>query len=245
MWWIVAAMTTALAAWECESVGMGDVLSVVPPAVIVLGERHGTQPDLRRATRIVKNLSRHAPTTLALEAVRHEQQPVLDRYAKGEVEAVDLPEALHWDEGGGFPYEPYRGLVSAADYGVRVVGVGREDNAAPNDVDFPVPAGYMPILRDAMAGHEMPLAMQSRFVRTMAWLDYQMAESAVEAWDGRGYLVIVVGRGHVEGGKGVAWQAGLAVEEAVHGFVLAWGGDPPCYRGDRLWKQSLWEKLFQ
>ena len=32
---------------------------------------------------------------------------------------------------------------------------------------------------------------------------------------------------------------------AVHGFVLAWGGDPPCYRGDRLWKQSLWEKLFQ
>jgi hypothetical protein len=37
----------------------------------------------------------------------------------------------------------------------------------------------------------------------------------------------------------------LATEKAVHGFVLAWGGEPPCYMGDRVWKESLWEKLFQ
>jgi len=96
-----------------------------------------------------------------------------------------------------------------------------------------------------MAGHEMPLAMQSRFVRSMAWLDHQIAETALGAWDGQGYLVILVGREHVEGGKGVAWQAGLATREAVHGFVLAWGGEPPCYMGDRMWKESLWEKLFE
>jgi len=244
MWWIVAVMTTALAQFECETIGMDDVLAVAPPAVIVLGERHGTQPDLYRATRVVRKLSRRFPTTLALQAVQQTQQPILDRYARGELEPADLPDALRWEETWGFPWEPYRRLVTASDWGVQVVGVGEADEAAPTDVDFPVPGGYMPILRDAMAGHEMPLAMEARFVRTMAWSDHQMSQAALDAWDGRGYLVILVGREHVEGGKGVAWQAGLAVDDTVQAFVLAWGGEPSCYAGDRVWKESLWEKLF-
>jgi hypothetical protein len=181
MWWLVGAMTTALAAWECEPIGMDDVMAV---------------------TRVVNKLSKRFPTTLALEAVRQERQSALDRYARGEMAAMDLPEALQWEDAWGFPYEPYRGLVTAADRGVQVVAVGLENQAAPDHVDFPVPAGYMAILRDAMAGHEMPLAMQSRFVRSMAWLDHQMAETALQAWDGQGYLVIVVGRGHVENREG-------------------------------------------
>ena len=97
-------------------------------------------------------------------------------------------------------------------------------------------------LRDAMAGHEMPLDMEERFVRSMAWRDYKIASLAATSWDQKGYLVIVTGRGHVEGGKGVNWQVSQLVDVPVHSFVLAWGKEPPCYPGDQVWRPGLFER---
>ena len=49
--------------------------------------------------------------------------------------------------------------------------------------------------------------------------------------------MIVTGRGHVEGGKGVAWQVAQARPNVtVDSFVLAWGTNPPCYEGDKVWR---------
>lgn len=243
MFWLLAMITTALATPRCDLVTMSDVMAVTPPAVIVLGETHGTQPDLKRASQIVNRLAKRAPVTLALEPVYAQRQAALDRYASGDITVEALPGAVGWDETFGFPLSPYRGLLTAADKGVKVVGVGLARQAAPDEAEFPVPGGYMSILRDAMAGAEMPLSLQSRFVRTMAYRDFRMAEAALAGWNGRGYLVVLVGREHVEGGKGVSWQAGLMSQAPVHSYILSYGGEPGCYRGDQIWREGLWEKL--
>ena len=59
----------------------------------------------------------------------------------------------------------------------------------------------------------------------------------------KGYLVVVVGRGHVEGSLGVPWQIARMTTAPVHAFTLAWGGDPPCYRGDKVWRPSVDETI--
>jgi uncharacterized iron-regulated protein len=239
IWWIAAAAL----AQECERIGLGDVLAVPPPAVIVLGERHGTQPDLRRADQVVFRLSQSGhPVTVGLEAVHHEYQRVLDEYAQAAMDPGDLPHLLEWDDKWGFPFRPYQPLVTAALHDATVVAAGLDLGPQPEGQTLNLPPNYIDLLRDAMAGHEMPVEMESRFVQSMAWRDFRIAELSINGWDGDGYLVIVAGRGHVEGGKGTAWQAQQMVDAPVHSFVLAWA-DSPCYPGDKVWRPTLWERL--
>ena len=70
----------------CVPIDASDILEIPPPAVIVLGERHGMQPDLRRAERITKGLQRAAPVTIALEAIHQKHQVVLDNFAANKLE---------------------------------------------------------------------------------------------------------------------------------------------------------------
>jgi uncharacterized iron-regulated protein len=239
--WLIAS---AWADEGCTKIGKGSVLSVAAPAVIVLGERHGTQPDLQRAQSVVYRLQKRAEVTLALEAVHARYQSTLDSWADGRMTPEALPESLAWETSWGFPWKPYEALVTAAVWGGvrKVVGVGLDLGPPPPEAEFPVPTGYMALLADSMAGHEVAAAQQERFVRSMAWRDYSIAHSAVEAWNGEGYLVIVAGRGHVEGGKGIPWQADHMVRVPVHSFVLAWA-DPPCYDDDKVWRPTLLGEL--
>lgn len=237
-------LQAALAAQpRCVEIGMADILEIQPPAVLVLGERHGTQPDLARAARVAKRLQRVAGVTVALEAVDHSLQPILDDHAAEKFDKADLPGLLDWPNSWGFPYRPYEPLVSAAERDIRVIAAGLDLGQRPEGRTTPIPNGYINILRDAMAEHEMPANMEARFVQSMAWRDYRIAETAVQGWDQQGYLIIVAGRGHIEGGKGVPWQAQRMVSVPVHSFVLAWA-DPPCYSGDRVWGPGLLERLF-
>jgi uncharacterized iron-regulated protein len=241
--WLFLQISLA-AAPTCELITAGNIRDIQPPAVIVLGERHATQPDLRRANRIVNHLQTVAPVTLALEAVQHNKQVVLDNFAANKLSETDLPELLDWQNSWGFPYKPYAPLVSAAQNAVTVIGAGLELGMRPVNRTTPIPNGYINILRDAMGEHDMPVEMEGRFVQSMAWRDFSIANNAVQKWDQKGYLVILVGRGHVEGGKGVQWQAQRMVGVPVHSFVLAWA-NPPCYAGDKVWKPSLFETLFR
>jgi hypothetical protein len=241
MWALLVA--TALGA-ECETMGMADVMAITPPAIVVLGERHGMQPDLGRATRIVRRLADRAPVTVALEAVGGDQQSVLDRYGRGDLATEDLSDALVWDTTWGFPFAPYEPLLeTAATHGTRLVAAGLPLGTPPQGAEFPVPGGYMSILRDAMGEREIPLPAQSDFLRTVAWRDFRMAQQALAGWDEQGYLVIVADRLHVEGGKGLPWQAKLMTRVPVHAFLLAWSIDPPCYAGDQSFAPGLSEKL--
>jgi uncharacterized iron-regulated protein len=233
---LLLTLAAALAG-DCTPVRFKDVIDVPQPSILVLGERHAHQPDLARATRVVRTLrADDVPVTVALEAVHRDGQPILDRFDAGELIAGDLEGLLRWDETWGYRFKPYAALVRAAAWGAKVVGVGLDLGPKPDDVEIPVPSRYMDILREAMRGHDMPLAMEQRFVQSMAWRDHEIARVAVEAWDGQGVLVILTGRGHVEGGKGVAWQAARMVERPVSAVVLAPGPNPPCHPGDRLWR---------
>lgn len=235
---IVGWLATALAGdTTCDVIGMKDVLATPAPAVLVLGDRSGTEPDLRRAASIARRLGADQPVTLALEAVHAKYQPVLDAFAGGSVDAEALEGQLDWSHSWGFPYRPYERLVTGAVRGQKVVAAGSDLGDAPPGQKFPVPQSYMRVLGDAMAGSDVPPDHERAFVRAMAWRDHEIAADALAGWDGQGYLVIVTGRGHVEGGKGVAWQVAQARPNVtVDSFVLAWGTNPPCYEGDKVWR---------
>lgn len=233
---ILALLAALASAGECVPVTAADVLDVKAPGIVVLGERHGTQPDLRRATRVVRSYAARMRTTVALEAVPAAGQATLDAFAAGSVPVAELPARLDWERAWGFPWAPYAPLVTASRWGAKVVGAGLPLGGPPEGREVPVPPRYVDLLRDAMGGHDIPLGQEARFVQAMAWRDLAIAEAALAGWDGKGWLVVVTGRGHVEGGKGVAWQLDRLSEAPVHSFVLAWGEDPPCYPGDRLWR---------
>ncbi len=228
-------IATALGA-DCTYVSKADVLSVPAPAVIVLGERHATQPDLRRAGAVVKSYAARMRTRVALEAVRAEDQAVLDRFTAGQIDAASLPDALDWGASWGFDWAPYRPLVTSSQWGATVVGAGLKLGPKPEDATIPVPPRYMDLLREAMGGHPIPLGQENSFVESMAWRDHGIAKAALDGWDGKGWLIIVTGRGHVEGGKGVAWQASQLTATPVSSFVLSGGGGAACHPGDRVWR---------
>lgn len=231
LWWAEPAE-----AGGCETISYADIAAVQGPAIVVLGERHGMQPDLARASRVVRGFARRGPVTVALEAVHHDLQPTLDDYAAGKFDTGELESRLEWKKTWGFPYGPYEALVTSALSGAKVVAAGVALGPPPEGVSPPVPSGYLPILRDAMAGHDVPPERESAFLTSIAWRDYAIGKAALDGWDGQGVLVVVTGRGHVEGGKGVAWQIDQRTDVPVHAFVLAWGTDAACYEGDRVWR---------
>lgn len=225
----------------CVPTTLAELAATPAPAVIVLGERRGTQPDLARAARLVARLrATGEPITVGLQAIGKDKQPVLDRYADGQVEPSDLPGLLDWtptaaekDPLGyaGFPYAAYERLVTGALYEDTVLAVGVPFRLLPDDATLPLPPAYGTLLADAMGEHPMPATLEGSFAQTMAWMDHRIARTAVEGWTGKGYLVLVVDRVHVEGGKGVGWQAQRLVEAPVTSVLL--GGPGACYPDDR------------
>jgi hypothetical protein len=234
MFWV----DLAIAEERCEPITARDIVSIPAPAVIVLGERRGTQPDLFRATHVAKKLNEAAKVTVALEAVPQRLQPVLDGYARQQVPAADLEARLEWASASGYPFGPYRPLVQGADLDMDVLAVGPDPGAVSGE-KLPVPSGYLHILHDGMSGSDVPAAMVQRFLQSVVRADASVARSAVRSWDGTGYLVIVTDRARVEGGKGVPFQVAQLTDKPVHAFVLSWGGTPPCYPGDRVWAKGI------
>jgi len=242
MWLLIAWMSAS--AQTCTEIDGGDVLAVPPPAVIVLGERPGVTRDGRRAGRLIRQLGAIAPVTVAVESVAEDLQPALDRYARGEVPTERLDAQLEWDARVGLPYAAAAPVLTSSLHGAQVVAIGSQTWEPPEEIEVPVAPAYLQVLRDSMGDAAMPRAREADFLTFVAWRDHALADRAISAWDGRGYLVVVTHRNRVEGGYGVAWQAAGLTEAAVEPFVLAWGDEPPCYSGDRVWKETLWEKLF-
>ena len=237
MWWWLLASLSHGADRACERVGFAEVLEVESPSVLVLGARHGTQPDLLRAARIVEALEAQGPVTLALDAVHHDRSVVLEQFRKGQLPPSALPEALKWVGEFGFPYAPYTDLLTLPSR--RVIGVGLSpSDALGEDENIQLPLGYMDILGDAMGGHDVPLKQQVRFLERVSGQDQLIGQLALDGWDGEGVLVLLVDRLRVEGGMGVAWQLERMTDISVSSAVLAWAKSP-CYRGDRVWRWTL------
>lgn len=224
---------------DCPSISSDELVSQVSgsgqPAVLVLGERHGERRDLRRARRVVRSLARRGTVTLALEAAHHQGQPALDAYGSGEGGARRLREGLDWSNTWGYNWGPYGRLFRLGRRGVALVGAGLTLGPAPEEREVPIPDGYADRLAEVMQAHGMPLdeAMKARFTRSMAWRDLRIGELAVEGWSGEGVLVILTGRGHVQGGQGTSWQLQQMGAERVFSALLA-ETEEPCGPDDRV-----------
>lgn len=230
-------LLTVAVAHECEDVSLDELAAISGPAVLVLGERHGSKPDMKRAHRLVKALVARGPVQLGMEAVHESNQAVLDAYANGEVRSGKLSSALQWEETWGYAWQPYKKLVFSGRKGVRVRAAGLDLGPKPDDRDVELPDGYREVLMASLGAHgeEMPEHIKERFPTSMAWRDFRIAELSAEGWSGEGYLVVLTGRGHVEGGRGTNWQLAKLVDAPVHSVVLAHEG-ARCEAGDRLWK---------
>jgi uncharacterized iron-regulated protein len=225
-------------AWahECSEVAIETFVDVEAPAVFVLGERHGDASDMIKAWRVVKRLRKTGkPVRVALEAVHESNQGVLDQHAAREVRTGRLPEALRWDETWGFAWVPYKRLVASGKKGVEVRAAGLDLGPKPDDREVELPEGYAEHLMAKMAGmhHQMSPEIMGRFPTSMAWRDFRIGELAISDWSGEGYLVVLTGRGHVEGSWGTNWQLAKLTDAPVHSVVLGHEG-AACLEGDRL-----------
>jgi uncharacterized iron-regulated protein len=233
--WIAAAF-----AHTCDDITLDELVERPAPAVLVLGERHGNKSDMKRAYGVVQELvASGEPVTLAMEAVHEDNQPVLDAFEAREFGKGKLPRKLDWSKTWGFPWKPYKKLVTSSRKGVNVVAAGLKLGPKPDDREVEIPEGYDAFLMDIMGahGHGMDPEMKARFSTSMAWRDFRIAELAVEGWDGNGYLVILTGKGHIEGGMGTNWQLPKLEkvgETPVVSAVLDHEG-ARCLEGDRVW----------
>lgn len=230
-------MLILAAAWahECAEVDVASLAETPAPAVFVLGERHGERADMKLALSLVRALQRRGPVTLAMEAVHERNQPVIDQFAMGQVKPGKLPAALDWDETWGYPYGAYKKLVTGSRSGIAVVAAGLELGPKPEDREVPMPEGYAEKLMKSMEGHAhlMTPEVRERFPVSMTWRDFRIGELGVQSWSQQGYLVVLAGRGHVEGGQGTNWQLERLQEHPVHSVVLAHEGSR-CEPGDRI-----------
>lgn len=231
MLWSLIAL--AHAQQTCTKTSIGELAALPAPGVWVLGERKGTLLDLSRARRLVRRLLKRGPVTVALQAVRQDHQPELDAYTSGSVLLGALPSTLDWQESWGFSFEAYAPLLELAEDGVKLVAIGQPYELRPADATLVVPPAYIHVLADAMGDAPVPPALEGTLAQTVAWADHRFARDALSAWDGRGALVIVVDRYHVEGGLGVQWQARTLTDKPVQAAILA-NADTRCYPGDEL-----------
>ena len=229
-------IAAAALAHDCVEADVDALATLQAPAVIVLGERHGEKGDMKRAQHLVERLMERGSVTLAVEAVHEKNQGTLDRYAAGEVKTGKLPRELHWDDTWGFAWKPYKKLVTGSRRGWAVVAAGLDLGPKPDEREVPLPEGYAERMMKAIEAHAhlMKPEVRERFPVSMAWRDFRIGELALEGWSGEGYLVVLTGRGHVEGGQGTNWQLAQLTDAPVHSVVLDHDG-AQCLDGDRVW----------
>lgn len=228
--------TSLALAHTCDEFQPSELAALQPPAIVVLGERHGDKSDMQRARQAIDELAMRGSVTLALEAVHEVNQPVLERFAAGEVKTGKLPAELDWSETWGFPWKPYKPLVTLSRRGVTVVAAGLKLGPKPDDREVQIPEGYDAYLKEMMGAHGASMApdVAARFTTSMAWRDFRIAELAMNGWTGEGFLVVLTGRGHIEGSMGTNWQLEHLTEAPITSVVLG-HEDARCNPGDRVW----------
>ncbi len=116
----------------------GDVLSfpvlmakLARARLIYVGESHTSKEDHRVQLKVLKGLhAQNRSLTLAMEMFPREVQPLLDRYASGEIPEEEFLKEVDWDRTWGYPFQLYRGIMTwARDQRIRIVGLN-----APHEV---------------------------------------------------------------------------------------------------------------
>ena len=209
---------------------------------ILVGEAHDNACDHRVQAAVVATLAERLPV-VGLEMVSTERQPILDRFAAGEIAMGELEEALDWQERWGVPFEIYRPIFEAAALSSLPVAalnlpreavrqVSREGaSALPPEVPalIPPPKEQVPMLRRAFEAHGHGTEEDfARFVRIQSLWDTAMARNSIAFGERFGApVVILAGNGHVQHGWGIGHRLRLLQPEAEVVEVVPWRGREP------------------
>ncbi len=208
---------------------------------VLIGEGHDQACDHRTQAQLVAALASSGPV-VGLEMVSTERQPVLDRFASGEVTVAELGDALAWQEKWGVPFDMYRPIFEAAQVsGLPVAAlnlpadqvrkVSREGvEALPPEIPalIPPPPGQEAFLRETFEAHthgEPTEYAFERFVRVQSLWDTAMARAA-QTWNERTGkpVVVLAGAGHVMHGWGIAHRLRQLDPGAAITLVVPWRG---------------------
>ena len=216
---------------QCVATSISSAI-VDAPAVVVLGARRGMQPDHLRAREVVRRLRRRGNVTLAVDVVTTQGEIWHQQHVANGFGDDVLPLALRWDTEVSFPWSVYRPLLTNKK--ISWVGIGVDNSEMPDpEESIQVPLGIGDRVRDASGGHDVPSSRQDALMRTIAWQEQQMASSALDAWDGEGYLVVLADRFRVQGSGGLKWHLERKTESKVEAYLLAWGFDR-CEMNDKV-----------
>ncbi len=208
---------------EGEPVAFGQMLDdLAGSRVIYLGERHTVGRQHQAQTQILAQLAaRKVPLVLGLEQIEAVQQPIVDRFNRGELDFAQLAAALQWSQRWR-GYEQYRPLLDVArQHGVPVLALNARSEVVrqiarcgglaklsaemrrelPGQIELDDPP-YRRLLEMQLAVHMAATPERMRpMIEAQIARDEQMADRLVaflQSERGRGRTAVVVcGSGHV------------------------------------------------
>lgn len=201
---------------------------------VLVGEEHGNFCNHRMQAELLAAMAEAGlQPVLGLEQVAYDRQPVLDRFAAGELSIEELPEALDWTETWGHNFDAYESLfltakryklpvvaLNAPREVVRQVSRGGLEALSPEDrarlpVTVPLPSDdQRAALKSFFDGHKQFTGRDEEagdddafasFLLVQSLWDSVMAERAIQASEALNRPVLIAaGSGHVEWGWGIA-----------------------------------------
>jgi len=80
--------------------------------IVLVGDFHAQKQSSRGLLRLVRKMK--SPLILAMECLNESDQPVVDRFMRGELSEKDFLKQVSWQKNWGFPWENYRPLFKWA-----------------------------------------------------------------------------------------------------------------------------------
>lgn len=225
---------TAMSPGDTIDTANGNVLSgealleeLARARIVYAGEMHTSIEDHRVQLNLLKELHHRNPSiVLAMEMFPRETQPVLDRFARGEIGEEDFVREIRWEKTWGYPFQLYRGLlVFARDNRLKIVGLNapqevvhkvaqsglssltpEERARVARDFHLDDPA-HREYLRAEFEGHGRGHIknFETFYEAQLAWEDTMsetLARVDKDLPEG-GQILVIIGKGHIAGRVGV------------------------------------------
>ncbi len=204
--------------------GAAEVLSRA--RVVLLGEEHTSMDQKRFQARLLEALAARMPNpVLGMEFFLREDDAVLARWTRGELDGEDFLLASGWYDRGGYNWVYYAPIMEAArKLGMPVVGLNVE-RSIPRTVSRKGLDALSPEQRSVVGEIDVTGSPQHRYLIARyfgdtvallppAWFDRMyasqclwdvvMARSILDKLPEDGTMVVLVGSGHVAFGLGIA-----------------------------------------
>jgi uncharacterized iron-regulated protein len=206
-------------------------------SIIYIGEMHTSSEDHQAQLTILKKLSEsNKCIEMGMEMFPGAAQPVLNRFIQGEMTEDEFLQEVQWDQVWGFPFQLYRPLIDfARDRHMRILGLNaphkvvsaiahhglasltEEDRAqVAREFHLDDPKNRLRIQQEFTGhGKEGIKDFESFFEAQLAW-EETMAETLAQRLKetgGKCMVVVIVGKGHINGRLGVPYLTALRVPD--------------------------------